>query len=66
MVTCHNHTRIVQVMLLVVLGFVILTSAAMLDAYGPCVGSRDIGKAAGCFIGLLVFHVLVSTSLRSV
>ena len=46
-------------MVLVVLAFVVLTAAAMLDAYGPCVGRRDTGKAAGCFIGLFAFFALV-------
>lgn len=46
-------------MVLVVLAFVVLTAAAMLDAYGPCVGRRDAGKAAGCFIGLFAFFALV-------
>ena len=49
-----------QVMILVVLAFVVLTGAAMLDAYGPCVGRARSGKAFGCFIGLLVFFSLVS------
>lgn len=49
-------------MVLVVLAFVVLTAAAMLDAYGPCVGHAHIGKAAGCFIGLLAFFFLVSLS----
>ena len=47
-------------MVLVVLAFVVLTGAAMLDAYGPCVGRAGAGKAFGCFIGLLVFFSLVS------
>lgn len=49
-----------QVMILVVLAFVVLTGAAMLDAYGPCVGRARSGKAFGCFIGLLAFFSLVS------
>lgn len=47
-------------MILVVSAFVILTAAAMLDAYGPCVGHAGAGEAAGCFIGLLAFFFLVS------
>ena len=52
-----------QVMILVVLAFVILTAAAMLDAYGPCLGRAGGGKAFGCFIGLLTFFSLVSMPL---
>ena len=52
-------------MILVVLAFVILTAAAMLDAYGPCVGHAGAVEAAGCFIGLLVFYSLVSWRVAS-
>ena len=52
-------------MILVVSAFVILTAAAMLDAYGPCVGHAGAGEAAGCFIGLLAFFFLVSWQFLS-
>ena len=52
-------------MILVVSAFVILTAAAMLDAYGPCVGHAGAGQAAGCFIGLLAFFSLVSRRVLS-
>ena len=50
-------------MILVVLAFVVLTCAAMLNAYGPCVARGDAGKAAGCFIGLFAFFLLVRPTL---
>ncbi len=53
----------VKVMILVVVAFVVLTAAAMLNAYGPCVGHERVGKAFGCFIGILAFFSLVSSLL---
>ncbi len=52
-------------MILVVVAFVVLTAAAMLNAYGPCLGHERVGKAFGCFLGLLVFFSLVRISLEA-
>ncbi|CAK0786961.1 hypothetical protein CVIRNUC_010175 [Coccomyxa viridis] len=54
---CLKHLG--KIMILVVSAFVVLTAAAMLDAYGPCVGHAGAGEAAGCFTGLLAFFFLV-------
>jgi hypothetical protein len=48
-----------QLMILVVFFFVLLTAAALLDAYGPLVHGPDRGQAAGSLLGLLIFFALV-------
>ena len=53
-------------MILVVFFFVLLTAAALLDAYGPLVHSPDIGQAAGSLLGLLVFFALVGILVSKV
>lgn len=50
-------------MILVVLFFVVLTSAALLNSYGPNIKAPSIGDAAASLLGLLIFFFLVSACL---
>lgn len=57
--TLRVFWRCFQVMILVVLFFVVLTAAALLDAYGPDLRGASRGHAAASLLGLVVFFALV-------